>query len=36
MTERKVRSKFIACGAIIVLAVGYLIFSSVGARRPIT
>ena len=30
MTERKVRSKFIACGAIIVLAVGYLIFSSVG------
>lgn len=30
MTERKVRSKFIVGGAIIVLAAGYLIVSSIG------
>lgn len=30
MTKRKVQGKFIIGGAIIVLAVGYLIFSSIG------
>ena len=30
MTKRKVQGKFIVGGAIIVLAVGYLIFSSIG------